>query len=231
MPWVKLADGFPDHPKVLEVGGDAAWLHVCALCYCGKHLTDGRFHRSLVGRLSDRDNTPVLADELVRVGLWAADGDYYRINDYLSFNPSKADVLDARERRAVAGRKGAESRWHGISHGSPHAERIDNVNAPDPSRPEGSKEPLGAISSPPPRKKRGTPFPESFSPGDAGWDWAAEHCPSIDVEMSTKQFAAFWRGDGRVKADWSQTWRNWLLKDEERAKPGPNGRQATRTHL
>jgi len=83
----------------------------------------------------------------------------------------------------------------------------------------------------PPRKKRGTEFPETFSPGDAGWDWAAEHCPSIDVEMSTKQFAAFWRGDGRLKVDWSQAWRNWLLKDEERAKPGPNSRQATRTHL
>jgi hypothetical protein len=58
MTWVKLDDQFPSHPKMVLAGGDAAWLHVCALCYCGQHLTDGKFPKAIVGRLENNDAAP-----------------------------------------------------------------------------------------------------------------------------------------------------------------------------
>jgi len=85
----------------------------------------------------------------------------------------------------------------------------------------------------PPRKKRGTECPDPFVLTDEDRTWAKENTPSIDVTMTTKQFVSFWRGDGRLKVNWKQTWRNWLLKNEERSTPSANGnaRQPARTFL
>ncbi len=82
MPWVRLDDSFPEHPKVLEAGGEAGWLHVCALAYCNRNTTDGLIHRNAIPRLSDRKNPLRLADRLVEVGIWERDGADYRIHDH-----------------------------------------------------------------------------------------------------------------------------------------------------
>jgi hypothetical protein len=139
MTWVKLDDQFPSHPKMVLAGGDAAWLHVCALCYCGQHLTDGRFPKAIVPRLSDRKKPLDLATRLVEVGAWDDLGDEYEIHDYLEHNPSREQVLEERAKRSAAGKRGAQKRWHtdstghSNSHGTPHSDRIDNVDAPVPS--------------------------------------------------------------------------------------------------
>lgn len=155
MAWVKLDDQFPTHPKIIEVGGDAAWLHVCALCYCGQHLTDGLVPKAIVGRLSDRDDPQALVARLVEVGVWIDRGDRYEIHDYLEHNPSREHVLAEREKRSVAGKRNASKRWqtdakshakshassHASSHGESHTICIDNVDAPGPSpieEPKGS---------------------------------------------------------------------------------------------
>lgn len=41
MAWVKLDDHFADHPKMAAAGPLAMLLHVKALCYCARYLTDG----------------------------------------------------------------------------------------------------------------------------------------------------------------------------------------------
>lgn len=41
MPWVRIEDTVPDHPKFLRAGPIAAWLWLCGLCYCQRQLTDG----------------------------------------------------------------------------------------------------------------------------------------------------------------------------------------------
>lgn len=113
MSWAKLDDHFPTHPKVIEVGGDAGWLYVCALCYSAEHLTDGKVLKRLVSRLSDRKKPLALAARLVAAALWRDHGDHYEINDYLRYNPSRAQVEAereaARERKANLGRKGGQS--------------------------------------------------------------------------------------------------------------------------
>lgn len=112
MPWIRLDDSFADHPKVERVGPLAAWLHVTALCYCGRHLTDGRIPKTKALRLADVASPQDHVDALVRVGLWHEDGDDYVIHDYLEYQPSRADVeherATARERMSKKRRKTEE---------------------------------------------------------------------------------------------------------------------------
>ena len=77
---IKLDVNFADSPQVMEVGPLAAWLHICALCYCSRHQTNGFLSASAVLLLTDfscildwdeEEANPVeLAGRLVRVGLW-----------------------------------------------------------------------------------------------------------------------------------------------------------------
>jgi hypothetical protein len=111
MTWVKLDDGFADHPKLVTAGPMASWLHVCALCYCGRHLTDGIIPKPMVPRLSSVPKPQREADRLVEAGVWEDVGDCYVIHDYHDFQPTREEVLADREAKRAAGKKGAEARW------------------------------------------------------------------------------------------------------------------------
>lgn len=95
MTWVRLDDGFADHPKVMSLGRDrlaCIGVHVAALCYCARHLTDGLVPASFAAQFPDR-----LVDRLVWAGLWEeADGPYgvkdFLIHDYLTYNPSRESI-------------------------------------------------------------------------------------------------------------------------------------------
>src|SRR5436190_5561009 len=68
--YVKVHDGLPDHPKVIEAGGEAGWLYICGLAYASRQLTDGVISKRLVPRLTDGSKPEASASALVRVGLW-----------------------------------------------------------------------------------------------------------------------------------------------------------------
>ena len=92
MTWAKIDDQFPDHPKVVAAGGDAAWLYVAALCYCQAKLTDGHIPAGIVPRLTDRKAPMRLAATLVEVGLWHAIDDGFKVHDYHDMNPLASEV-------------------------------------------------------------------------------------------------------------------------------------------
>ena len=103
MPWVRLDDGFTEHPKIVAAGGDAAWLHVCALAYSNRNLTDGTIPKGVLVRLSDRKEPQKLALRLCDNGLWIDEGDRWRIHDFHDFQPTAEQVkherAQARERQ------------------------------------------------------------------------------------------------------------------------------------
>lgn len=104
MPWVRLDDSFADHPKIERAGPLAAWLHVAALCYCARHLTDGRIPRSKATRLADIPDASSQVLALIREGVWYEDGDDYVIHDYLEYQPSRQQVMTD---RGIARRRSA----------------------------------------------------------------------------------------------------------------------------
>lgn len=97
MPWVKIDDGFAEHPKVEEVGPMAGFLHVAALCYCNRNLTDGFVPSARVPKLADIPSVQKHVKALVRVGMWLEEDGGYRLHDYLEYQPSKAKVEAERE--------------------------------------------------------------------------------------------------------------------------------------
>lgn len=131
MSWIKLDDQFADHPKIAVAGPLAAWLHVKALVYCGRYLTDGKIPGVIVAGLvdwtsdgvlvetsnysADRPDNTALAERLCAAGLWHSVEGGYEIHDYLEWNPSRAQVLAERERQKAskvkAGQAGAAKRW------------------------------------------------------------------------------------------------------------------------
>ena len=80
MATIRIDANFADSPQAIYVGPLAAWLHICALCYCSRHQTGGFMSESAVLQLTDLDgildwgeeeaDALDLAGRLVRVGLW-----------------------------------------------------------------------------------------------------------------------------------------------------------------
>jgi hypothetical protein len=129
MAWVYLDDQFPEHPKVIAAGPEAAWLYVCGLAYVKRHGTRGFISAAVLPRISDVSQPVRRANRLVSVGLWRkrTDGEPgYEIHDYDEWNRT-ADA------RSAAGRKAARARWgskdDGASASESHSDRTASGNA------------------------------------------------------------------------------------------------------
>jgi hypothetical protein len=106
--WLRLDDGFPEHPKVIGLSDGAFRLHVSAMCYAHRNVTDGH--------IPARWPPPRLARHapaLVTARLWVPDpeGDGWIIHGYTDWQTSRADLQALSEQRSKAGRKGAAARW------------------------------------------------------------------------------------------------------------------------
>jgi hypothetical protein len=111
MPWVRIDDGFPQHPKVIGVGPLGLALQVAGLCYCNRYLTDGFVPKAAVPLLLDFSEIDTLLplevgepgtwhwalQKLMDAGLWKEVPDGYILHDYLDYQPSKEQVLKERE--------------------------------------------------------------------------------------------------------------------------------------
>ncbi len=114
MAWVRLDDGFADHPKILRAGPLALALQVRAFCYASRHETDGFIPLEalphLVNGLGDAlkasAQAKAWAAAMVESGLWEQSENGYIIHDFLDYNPSKAERKRIRTMKQRAGKKG-----------------------------------------------------------------------------------------------------------------------------
>ncbi len=156
MPWVRLDESFADHPKIERAGPLAAWLHVAALCYCSRHLTDGRIPKAKAIRLADIPDPAEHVAALLREGIWTEDGSDYVLHDYLDYQPSRSDVEAERSAaRARMAKKRSVAR-------SPEVPPNENGSSGAPSRPDPTTTPLSSSGN-----SRGT-RPPVDNPDDDG---------------------------------------------------------------
>lgn len=172
--WLKLDDGFADHPKIDTLSDGAFRLHVSGLCYAAKHLTDGMLPARSLRRLTPTFDEDLVA-ELVAVGLWHRLGEVtdadgtpldagFELHDFLDYNPTAAEVKARREkdrekkrrqraRGSDAVDRGDDGRFRTSSPSlSPGDTRGDApgespATRPVPSRPSSSSSPPPARSS------------------------------------------------------------------------------------
>lgn len=100
MSWVRIDDHMADHPKILVLGElepFAVTLQLRALCWSSRYSTDGfiaeKVVQALVRGFPAQDWPTVMMD----AGLWDKAKGGWRVHDYLTYNPSRAQVLASRE--------------------------------------------------------------------------------------------------------------------------------------
>ncbi len=108
MSWAKLSDDYHDNPKMVALGLTATGLHARCITYCAKHETDGRVPKAWVaGQLSELkvpDQKRVLQVLLDQHAI-TENGMAFIVNDYLDYNPSKAQLDGQRTKRAARNRR------------------------------------------------------------------------------------------------------------------------------
>jgi hypothetical protein len=179
MPWVRIDEEFPRHPKVVKAGPLGMAMHVAALCYCNQYLTDGFVPRAIVAGLIDlsgigmrqwmgevagggEDATwELVVQDLEAAGLWEREQGGWRIHDYHDYQPSREHVLKVREVRQEAGRKGGQAKPK-----RPESKLLGNVRPLRQATGEANPQANGeAESKPVPVPDRSsTTHPEEYSP-------------------------------------------------------------------
>lgn len=109
MTWIRLDDEYSDHPKIAAAGPLGQLLHLRAINWAARNLTDGKIPRStleviaygcLVGEVERPESLDAhkLIARVVDVGLIAENGDGYAVHDFLDYNPSRKQVESDREK-------------------------------------------------------------------------------------------------------------------------------------
>lgn len=100
MTWARLSDDFTDRPEILALSLAAGWLHVEALVWCNKHLTDGHLPAAALGRLAGKVTDPQAAvTELVTAGVWEELSDGWQLE--WADQETAVRVKDRRQYRAT----------------------------------------------------------------------------------------------------------------------------------
>jgi hypothetical protein len=132
--WTKLDDGFYDNPKVIEAGLEATGLYVLCLTWTSKHRKGGSISHAAIARFAGV-RAAHLSDILLSVGLFENAEGGFEIHDYLEYNPSPETIAakekEISEKRAEAGRHGAESRWRDSKTDSKHGKLNGKTDSKD----------------------------------------------------------------------------------------------------
>lgn len=229
MVWVRLADDFPHHPKILKAGPLAGWLWACGLAYANKYATDGFIPAAQVRLLADLQAPDDQARRLVDVGLWEVAPSGYQIHDFAAYQPSSDEVK--RERESAARRQADYRRRRAIARDAARNAESDalltresQAPGPGPARPG----PVNHSSNGSPPSPR-----EAFAPNKRDLEETAKlglDAVAISAELDAMfdHYAAI----GEVRADWHATFRGWLRKKpkyDQPAKAGAPGRNGHAT--
>ncbi len=102
MSWLRLDDGFADHPKIAELTELQAWRWLRVLLYCARHETDGKVTRTLLRTLGITER---IEDRYLELGLLdrqitseMEEGFILIVRDFLEYNPSRVQRESTRAR-------------------------------------------------------------------------------------------------------------------------------------
>lgn len=154
MPWVRFDDQFSIHRKVAGLSDAAFRLHVAAIFWCARNLTDGVVPEEDLVDVCARVRKPArFAAECVKRDAWhdarhecgsekcaaPVDADGWVIHDYLVYQPSKAQVMADREKAAERQRKWREKKSAGNGSSNAVSNGVTNATPPRPAPKEAGR--------------------------------------------------------------------------------------------
>lgn len=166
MTWVKLDDGYANHPKVAEGGSDALALDIGGMCYAARYGTEGFIPERMLTHLSIACADPMRsAETLLSTGRWERDNERggYVIHDWNDYQPSASGQTDSPpDRRRAAAQKASRARWDRHRNAQTDAQAQSDAQCVDalpsafpPSRPVQENLPPHAKRMLPPSPPRG----------------------------------------------------------------------------
>lgn len=170
MAWLRIDDSFVTHPKVVSLSDKAFRLHVAALCYCARHLTDGVITPAALLTLSHAASITRpsrVHDQLVSAGLWEPVDNCWRIHDWADWNPTADQVRaqrSAAKERMRRIRSGGKSKNSSPEQEPPFA-RSSPERSPERSRlpshpPSPNGDGMGKAAAPAPTEGAPPPSPK-----------------------------------------------------------------------
>lgn len=233
MSWVRIDDEFPDHRKIAGLTNDAFCLHVTAMCWVAKQQTDGKLPSVVLRRLAWRCQDPAMAAaELETAGVWDKTPEGWEIHDFLTYNPTKEQIIELAAKRSEAGKAGAMARWqdHGKEDGKPHGKEDGKIMPPSPfpsplplspspdPNPKGAATPRAAAAPPssaPPSKRLRKEKPET--PEQVTWFRSVTgRFPPKELFPKVIEIV-----DGRRDADMlTACWSEWIGRGYNRVNYG-----------
>jgi hypothetical protein len=205
--FIKVHNGFPEHPKTGDLS-DRAFRNLIELwCYCSRNLTDGFVKNAQANKIL----SPKSRRELVVTGFMIEHLDAVEMHDYLEHQQSAQQVADLRHRRAEAGSKGGKAKANRLASARAKAKQTPSkpvadtdtdtdIDTPDADA-SGSAQGAGNL-------KRATQRPSDFQPSQAHVDLAAEL--GVDLQSEWQQFCDHHDAKGSTYKDWSAALRTWL---------------------
>jgi len=132
MTWVKLDDGFPEHPKAVGLSDAALACWVRGLCYASRNLTDGGVPTPALRLVGTRK----AATELVAAGLWDETPDGWFVHDYGEHQRTRDEVETQREQNRERARVSRQRR----SERARTSQRDKGVSHSEVTKPESESE-------------------------------------------------------------------------------------------
>lgn len=224
MAWIRLDDHFDENPKILAAGPASAWIWLRCLAYCNRNLTDG-FVPEIIAHERCASADPIdAAARLESAGLWKRVDGGYQIHDYLDYQGSKAQILEARAAtrkrvQAFRRRRNAVTNADGNDVCTP---------SPTPKKKEGASESLSSSSRSGPSTHMGDTgtasrsrfVPPSLREVEA---YCSERRNGVDPQAWLDHYESNgWRVGRNPMKDWKAAVRTW----ERQRGFGPQGAQA-----
>ena len=212
MAWFKVDDTFAMHEKVMAAGNSAVGLWTRAGSWSMQQLTDGFVPDHVLRALG----TPKERRSLVEVSLWVEVEGGIRFRNWEERQPSKDQVVSARQAAADRQRHARERaksqresrRDKGVSHGPPDPTRPDPTHSPSENASVADAPDVAAKAADKPKPKRATQRPDDFRPAQAHVDLAAQR--GVDLRAEWAKFCDWTDANGKTYKDWPAALRNWI---------------------
>lgn len=229
--YVKMYLDIVEHPKFIALSVEAKWAFTEMLMYCQQHLSDGfidgrvvraKWSSKVIEELTTNDkDSPSLAVE----------GDDFRIHNYCKRQRTRAEVEAIKEQRVESGSRGGQATAK--QRASKEVAKVEQTDSKTEANEVAKEYPNTdtntdtevntevVISKP----KRMTTLKADWKPSPAGYEYARERAPGLNVAVAVENFMDYNLRNARTNADWDAAWRTWVRKavefDPSLATPPP----------
>lgn len=123
--FIKVHDGFPEHPKTIGLSDKAFRAVVEFWCYSHRQETDGKIPLALFNRLPPKVRKELLVDYAIMHET------HVEMHDYLEHQQSAQEIAELRKKRSEAGRLGGKTKANRLASAKANAKQTGSKPVAD----------------------------------------------------------------------------------------------------